>query len=89
MKRKFSLSLSVGFISLAYFMSAVSDGATEKGGLVTFTKDVSPIIQKNCQVCHRPGEVAPMSFMNYKEVRPWARSINPTTAGCLKKRSTP
>jgi hypothetical protein len=75
MKRKFSLSLSVGFISLAYFMSAVSDGATEKGGLVTFTKDVSPIIQKNCQVCHRPGEVAPMSFMNYKEVRPWARSI--------------
>ena len=42
---------------------------------VTFTKDVAPIIQKNCQMCHRPGEVAPMAFMSYKEVRPWARSI--------------
>lgn len=41
----------------------------------TFTKDVAPIIQKNCQMCHRPGEVAPMSFLNYKEVRPWARAI--------------
>ncbi len=42
---------------------------------LTYTKDVAPIIQKNCVVCHRPGEVAPMSFLNYKEVRPWARSI--------------
>ena len=42
---------------------------------VTFTKDVAPIIQKNCQVCHRPGEVAPMSLLTYKEVRPWAKSI--------------
>lgn len=42
---------------------------------MTFSKDVAPIIQKNCQVCHRPGEVAPMSFLSYKEVRPWARSI--------------
>lgn len=42
---------------------------------VTFSKDVAPIIQKNCQGCHRPGEVAPMSFMSYKEVRPWVKSI--------------
>jgi hypothetical protein len=42
---------------------------------VTFNKDVAPIIQQNCQSCHRPGEVAPMSLMNYKEVRPWAKSI--------------
>ena len=41
----------------------------------TFTKDIAPLIQKNCQTCHRPGEVAPMSFMSYKEVRPWARAI--------------
>ena len=25
----------------------------------TYSKDVAPIVQKNCQVCHRPGEVAP------------------------------
>jgi len=41
----------------------------------TFTKDVAPIIQKSCQVCHRPGEIAPMSFLTYKDVRPWAKAI--------------
>jgi hypothetical protein len=42
---------------------------------VTFNKDVLPILQKNCQVCHRPGEVAPMSFMTYESTRPWAKAI--------------
>jgi hypothetical protein len=42
---------------------------------ITFTKDVLPIMQKRCQTCHRPGEVAPISFLTYNEVRPWAKSI--------------
>jgi hypothetical protein len=42
---------------------------------VTFTKDVLPILQKNCQSCHRPGQIAPMSLLTYQETRPWARSI--------------
>ena len=42
---------------------------------VTFTKDIAPIFQRSCQVCHRQGEMAPMSLMTYEEVRPWARSI--------------
>src|SRR5438876_12284817 len=33
---------------------------------VTFHKDVEPILQKNCQTCHRPGQVAPMSFPTYQ-----------------------
>ena len=41
----------------------------------TFTRDVAPILQRSCQQCHRPGEIAPMSLMTYGEVRPWARSI--------------
>src|SRR5262245_56554392 len=41
----------------------------------TFTKDVLPILQKNCQSCHRPGQIAPMSLVTYDEARPWARSI--------------
>ena len=31
----------------------------------TFNKDVLPILQKNCQGCHRPGEMAPMSLLTY------------------------
>src|SRR6185436_17144814 len=42
---------------------------------VTFNKDVLPILQENCQTCHRPGEVAPMSLLTYKDARPYAKSI--------------
>jgi hypothetical protein len=42
---------------------------------VTFNKDVLPILQKNCQSCHRPGEVAPMSLLTYSDARPWAKAI--------------
>ncbi|HME98994.1 MAG TPA: cytochrome c, partial [Terriglobia bacterium] len=42
---------------------------------VTFNKDVLPILQKNCQGCHRPGQIAPMSLLTYKEARPWAKAL--------------
>ena len=42
---------------------------------VTFTKDVAPILYKNCAECHRSGEIAPMSLMTYQEARPWAKSM--------------
>jgi hypothetical protein len=42
---------------------------------VTFHKDVEPILQKNCQSCHRPGQIAPMSLLSYQAARPWARAM--------------
>ena len=45
------------------------------GASVTFNKEVLPILQRNCQGCHRPGEVAPMSLLTYTEARPWAKAI--------------
>src|SRR5690348_3943730 len=50
---------------------------------VTYYKDALPVLQNRCQECHRPGEVAPMSFMSYDEVRPWAKAIK--TAVLTKK----
>jgi mono/diheme cytochrome c family protein len=41
----------------------------------TFNSDVAPIFFEHCTTCHRPGEVAPMSLLTYKDARPWARSI--------------
>jgi len=52
-------------------MAAAAFAATP----ATFNKDVLPILQKNCQTCHRPGEVAPMSLLTYKDARPWAKAI--------------
>ena len=42
---------------------------------VTYNRDVAPIFYKNCVVCHRPNDIAPMSLMTYKAARPWARAI--------------
>ena len=49
--------------------------ANTEPNTVTFHKDVLPILQKNCQSCHRPGEAAPMSLLTWKETRPWAKAI--------------
>ncbi len=42
---------------------------------ITFNRHILPILQKNCQSCHRPGEAAPMSLLDYASVRPWAKAI--------------
>ena len=47
---------------------------------LTFNKDVLPILQKNCQTCHRPGQAAPMSFLTYKDTRPWAKAMKAAVA---------
>jgi mono/diheme cytochrome c family protein len=41
----------------------------------TFSKDVAPVLYKNCASCHRAGDIAPMSLLTYEEARPWAKSI--------------
>jgi hypothetical protein len=55
--------------------TSVRVGAQNGRATVTFNKDVLPILQKNCQSCHRPGEIGPMSFLTYKDTRPWARAM--------------
>jgi hypothetical protein len=42
---------------------------------ITYSKDVAPILNKNCVVCHRPNDVAPMSLMTYDEVLPFGPMI--------------
>jgi hypothetical protein len=42
---------------------------------VTFTKDIAPILNERCVQCHRPGSIAPMSLLDYRSARPWAKSI--------------
>jgi len=53
----------------------VMSTAAEAQEQVIFTKDVAPILAEHCQVCHRPGTVAPMSLLTYEDVRPRAKAI--------------
>jgi mono/diheme cytochrome c family protein len=41
----------------------------------TYTKDVAPILQKNCQECHRPGQVGPFALETYEQARKRAADI--------------
>jgi len=50
---------------------------------VTFHKDVEPVLQKQCQPCHRPGEIATMPLLTYTQARPWAKAMR--EAVLLKK----
>ena len=75
--RTLAALLAFGIVS-AFAATVHAENGAEA---VTYYKDVLPIMQENCQTCHRPsganigGLVAPMSFMDYRETRPWARAI--------------
>lgn len=69
-------------ITLILILCALCGMAAEAGAQtanaardVTFNRDVAPILYKNCVVCHRPNDIAPMSLITYKDVFPWARLI--------------
>src|SRR5882724_3134641 len=61
--------------AVTFLTALTAIAATNASSRVTFNRDVMPIMQQKCQECHRPGEVAPMSFMTYAEARPWAKAI--------------
>jgi hypothetical protein len=54
---------------------AVSGLAAADNDSITFSKDVAPILYSRCVQCHHPNTTAPMSLINYKDARPWARAI--------------
>src|SRR5580704_14392876 len=33
----------------------------------TYNKDIAPILNSQCALCHRPGEVAPFSLLTYQD----------------------
>ena len=45
----------------------------------TFTRDIAPILFRNCIVCHHPGTNTAFSLLTYEDVRPRARLIAAAT----------
>jgi hypothetical protein len=66
----------VGILAVAATRSQTSAADTP----VTFSNDVLPILQKNCQSCHRPGQMAPMPLVTFSDARPWARAMKTKVA---------
>jgi len=65
-------SVMVGAATL--LLSTLSSAQTGNQD-ITFSRDIMPILQENCQDCHRDEGIGPMSLMTYDEVQPWAPLI--------------
>jgi hypothetical protein len=68
------------FVAVGLMMGARALAADVSTNAPTFHKDVLPILQRNCQNCHRPGQIGPMSLLTYDEARPWAKAIKAAVA---------
>ena len=70
---RFPARMSLGpLIALLAMPSAL---VAAEGAEVTFHKDIEPILQANCQTCHRPGGAGPMPLFTYEQVAPFAGLI--------------
>lgn len=56
--------------SLILALSAICASAAPN-----FTRDVAPILYRHCVACHHPNDIAPMSLITYRDVKPWAAAI--------------
>ncbi|MGH9931908.1 MAG: hypothetical protein ACREA9_22135, partial [Pyrinomonadaceae bacterium] len=56
-------------------LTAIPSASSNPDATPTFSKDVAPVLFKNCASCHRPGDIAPMSLLTYESARPWAKAI--------------
>ncbi len=64
-------------------VTVILDGRIVRGGSAAKAagwNEVQPILQARCVGCHQKGEIAPMAFTTYQEVRPWAKAIRTAVA---------
>src|SRR5258708_3844165 len=80
MKSKGASTMRFVLAGLMAAVAALAADTSSSPATVTFHKDVLPILQRNCQGCHRPGQIAPMSFLTYENVRPWAKAMKTAVA---------
>jgi len=81
-----TLLTAVTTILLAHLFTSPAFAGDASSAPVTFNKDILGILQKNCQSCHRPGEIGPMPLLSYENTRPWAKAIK---AAVLSKKMPP
>jgi thiol-disulfide isomerase/thioredoxin len=69
-------TVAFGCAIQAVFATPTTDTSKD---LITYTRDIAPILNKNCVSCHREGQIGPMPLTNYKNVAAWAEQIKRVT----------
>ena len=73
--RVLPLVASLASLATGHGASAGEPDAPRPENPATFTKDVAPIVFRQCASCHRPGEVAPFPLLSYRDVSKRAEQI--------------
>lgn len=68
-------AVSSAVLGMATLLFATLTSAQSADREITFSRDIMPILQENCQDCHREQGIGPMSLMTYDEVLPWVGLI--------------
>ncbi len=69
-------------VSIAVGLFLVPVAAADKNtanDVPTYAKEVSRILQKNCEGCHRPGQIGPFSLTSFEQARAFAPEIKRVT----------
>jgi hypothetical protein len=68
-------SVPYGAMGASRICCVAAQSVVRADGL-TFYRDVLPILRGHCEVCHRAGGIAPMSFETFDGARPFAEAIH-------------
>jgi len=76
------IGASLGGLAWLYGRKSAVPGnhAQRSRGQVTFNRDIAPILFQHCSGCHRPGQSAPFSLLNYADAKKRADDIAKATA---------
>jgi hypothetical protein len=67
-----ALVLLLVLVILLTARTSAHDPITTK---VTWSREISRIVERRCAGCHRPDGVAPMPLTSYEQIRPWVKAV--------------
>src|SRR5262249_15217534 len=69
--------ISAVLIGLVTYPALKAEDAKTSVGkeTVSYSKQVSRIVQEKCQTCHHPGTAAPFSLLSYEDAVHWSGTI--------------
>ena len=63
------------FLSLFVLLAAPLNARAADAPAPTFNEHIAPVVFSKCSGCHRDGQVAPFSLLNYTQVKKRAKQI--------------